>query len=78
MSDDLVIANDYRIQASIIRFLARRPDPRQAGVIMQSLRRTARRVHKVRVRRTQITGDFIQRVMAGENAGDASRTQSSV
>jgi hypothetical protein len=36
---------------------------------MQRLRRTVRRVHKVRVRRTQITGEFIQRVMADENAG---------
>jgi hypothetical protein len=36
---------------------------------MQRLRRTMRRVREVRVRRSQITGEFIHRVVADENAG---------
>jgi hypothetical protein len=36
---------------------------------MQRLRRTVRRVREVRVGRTQITREFVQRVMANENAG---------
>src|ERR1700746_3388803 len=36
---------------------------------MQRLRRIVRRVHEVRVRRAQITGELIQRVIADENAG---------
>ena len=36
---------------------------------MQRLRRTERRVREVRMRRTQITCEFVQRVMADEDAG---------
>jgi len=36
---------------------------------MQRLRRTVRCIREVRMRRTQITCEFVQRVMADEDAG---------
>src|SRR5258705_10299581 len=36
---------------------------------MQRLRRPMRRVREVRVRRSQITSEFVERVMADENTG---------
>jgi hypothetical protein len=69
-SRDLAVARDDEIHAGVLRRFAFRPRaPRQASRIVQNLGRAMRRINEMRMRRSEIASELVQRVVTDERAG---------
>src|ERR1700736_1613887 len=69
-SRDLAVPCDDEIHTGVRgRFAFRPRAPRQASRIVQNLRRAMRRIGIVWMRRSEIAGELVQRVVTGESSG---------